>query len=758
VLILVALLPILGFEAYVEYDARHTRQQVVEDEALRLTRLVASGEQQLINGSEQVLDALASTPAVQDDRRPQCSRILANMLRRSPRYSNINVVGLDGLDRCAAIPGTYATSYSDRFWFKEALRTGGFVVGEYLTGRIIGVPMINVAKPFTNTEGQVEGVIVAALNLAWLGEQLKNLPLPLDVGVSISDRNGTILARFPDPQQTMGRPIATAIRFTLEGDKIGLASVTDRDGREVILGYSPPGADPKGLLVVVRLNRVTTFASATQANRTGLLLIIAGATLAVLITLVLGKHLIREPLQRLLTATERWGSGDLAARTGIPADEGEFGRLGRALDRMAERLAGREEELQKLNENLERRVAEEVSAREAMQSQVAHSERMLALGQLAGGIAHDFNNVIQAVQGAAELITCRPEEQERVRSLGRVILQSASRGAAVTRRLLTFSRYSDLRAEPVDAPSLFAETKEILTHTLGAGILVKVEVEGDLPPLIADKAQLQTALVNLATNARDAMNGTGTLTLTAALERIPNNRDPACPVALEAGSYIRLSVSDTGTGMSPDVLARASEPFFTTKAVGQGTGLGLSMAHGFAAQSGGGLHIESTLGSGTVVKLWLPVADNGATPTTRLPEHLPPVASSKEAHPHLLLVDDDPDVKETLAQQIEAEGYVVLTAAGGAEALALLDANQKADLIVTDLSMPGMDGVALIREAQRRRPQLPAILLTGFATDGATTVIGREISGRFTLLQKPISGKALAERAAVLLAGATAAR
>ena len=410
--------------------------------------------------------------------------------------------------------------------------------------------------------------------------------------------------------------------------------------------------------------------------------------------------------------------------------------------------------LARSRDDLERLVAERTQDLEATQLRLAHAQRMESLGQLAGGIAHDFNNILQAVQGGGALIEHRPGNAEAVKRLARMILEAAERGAAVTHRLLAFSRRGELRAEPLDTADLLASTGEILAHTLGTGIEVRVEAAAALPALLADKGQLETVMVNLATNARDAMDGVGTLTLSAVAETLGDGDGLLHRVNLKAGSYLRLSVSDTGTGMDAVTLKRATEPFFTTKPTGQGTGLGLAMASGFAQQSGGALHIESTPGRGTTVRLWLPVAQQQLA--VAAPKHEATVDARAETAARLLVVDDDEIVRALLTEQMKAAGYVVLSAASGASALALLDSGAAVDLMVSDLSMPGMDGMALIKEAQRRNPGLPAILLTGFVTAGVAEIaVGGAISGTFSLLRKPVDGKHLAERVAVLLAGAT---
>lgn len=402
---------------------------------------------------------------------------------------------------------------------------------------------------------------------------------------------------------------------------------------------------------------------------------------------------------------------------------------------------------QEVNARLEQRVRDEMAAREAAQQRAAHAERMHALGQIAGGIAHDFNNVLQAVSGGAALIERRPNDADRVLRNARMVLDAAKRGAAITSRLLAFARRGDLRAEPIDARALLVDMAEVLTHTLGGSVVCKVDAPPDLPPLLADRGQLETVLVNLATNARDAMPSGGTLTLAARAESVESNM--LHPTGLAAGAYVRIVASDTGVGMERSVLARVTEPFFTTKEPGKGTGLGLAMAKGFAEQSGGSLSIESVEGQGTSISLWLPRA-NAETAEAAPLKSAPRVSDAGRTR--VLLVDDDAIVRQVLALSLEDSGYAVLAADSGAAALALLGGNERPDVIVSDLTMPGMDGLELIRTVQERRPGLPAVLLTGYAGDGAALAVGGAISGAFSLLRKPVSGTQLVDRITALLA------
>lgn len=383
----------------------------------------------------------------------------------------------------------------------------------------------------------------------------------------------------------------------------------------------------------------------------------------------------------------------------------------------------------------------------AARARVAHAERMQVLGQLAGGIAHDFNNILQAVQGGATLIAKRADDAESVRRFSRMVLDATERGSSITRRLLAFARRGELRAEPVEPAPLLTALCDVLNHTLGPTVDVDLRLQDNLPPLLADKGQMETVLVNLANNARDAMPDGGKLTLGATVEVVETGA--AQPHDLQPGRYVRLSITDTGCGMDEATLARALEPFFSTKPTGQGTGLGLSMAKGFVEQSGGALSIDSAFGHGTTVHLWLPATSRtDAAPTA--PRLAP--APRHDGGKQILLVDDEAMVRETLAASLADAGYGVHIAADGAAALEILGSEVTVDVLVTDLSMPGIDGLALIRNARRHRPNLPALLLTGYAGHGAQLAVGASLNGAFTLVRKPVTPAQLADRIEALLA------
>jgi len=396
------------------------------------------------------------------------------------------------------------------------------------------------------------------------------------------------------------------------------------------------------------------------------------------------------------------------------------------------------EELERVNAELEQRVEKEVLAREQANAQLAQAEKLAALGELAGGVAHDFNNVLQAVGSSAEVLRKHAEDAQLVRRVARMQADAAQRGVSITRRLLAFARRADLRSEPLDVGELLNGLMDLLGSAFGAGVRIGVEMDGAPPLVLADRGQLETALINLASNSRDAVGGDGEIRIRARHAPVEQARDGLVP-----GDYVRIDVIDNGSGMDAKTLARASEPFFTTKPVGKGTGLGLAMARGFAEQSGGALTIASTPGKGATVSLWLPVAKPGADGTS---EDAPPVTRLKTTR--ILLVDDEPAIVDMLKTCLEDQGFEVAAALGGHEALERLKSGAPFDLVVSNLSMPGVNGLDVIRAARASQPGQAAILLTGHVGDSQALELegklgGGKAGGDLSFLRKPVSGAEL---------------
>jgi PAS domain S-box-containing protein len=336
------------------------------------------------------------------------------------------------------------------------------------------------------------------------------------------------------------------------------------------------------------------------------------------------------------------------------------------------------------------------------------SQKLDAIGQLTGGVAHDFNNLLMAVMGSLELLRKRLPQDPKAHALLDNAMTGAQRGAALTQRMLAFARKQELTVEGVDPIALLVEMRGLLERSIGPSVELRIELDPDVAPVLTDGNQLETALLNLAVNARDAMPGGGVITIEARNETI----GAGAAIGLPPGAYVRLSVTDEGEGMDEQALARATEPFYTTKGVGKGTGLGLPMVHGLAEQSGGRLVLSSRPGEGTRVDIWLPqAAEVRCAPTAG------PVMPSQDRGPHsltILAVDDDELVLNNTAAMLEDMGHRVIVATSADIALARLK-RDRVDLVVTDYAMPRTTGLALAGQIEVLHPGLPIVLATGYA-------------------------------------------
>ena len=424
---------------------------------------------------------------------------------------------------------------------------------------------------------------------------------------------------------------------------------------------------------------------------------------------------------------ERW----LASRGRLVCDaQGDPVRLiGLAIDITDRKRA--ELVLAEANAGLRQEVAEQAKAREAAQARLFQTMKLEALGQLTGGVAHDFNNLLSVIISGISLLR-RNEDPKRRASLLAAMDQAAHRGSDLTRRLLTFARRQALRPEPLDLRAWLEDMRELLARSLRGDITVEIAAPEDLRPVLADPGELELAVLNLAVNARDAMPKGGLLRISAANVELGRPTDPD---GLE-GAFLELSVQDSGTGMVTEVLARAFEPFFSTKEASHGTGLGLAQVYGFARQSGGAARVSSMPGKGTVVTLLLPRA-------AALPEAVAAAGPSDglvspaggKARLRLLLVEDEDDVAALTAEMLRHLGHDVARVESGPSALNALRDGMEADLVLTDVIMPGgQDGLDLARRLVEEWPDLPVLLCSGF---GGTPA--RVAAAGLPLLRKPFT-------------------
>jgi PAS domain S-box-containing protein len=397
------------------------------------------------------------------------------------------------------------------------------------------------------------------------------------------------------------------------------------------------------------------------------------------------------------------------------------------------------------------KITRDITERVQQQRALAQFQKMDAIGQLTGGIAHDFNNLLHVMRNAIDIVERQLRDiAPEVRKYLDMLKRNVERATSLTRRLLAFSRRQVLDPKPLDPNALLIDVTTLLKPVLGEGIAFETVIGAGVWPIVVDANQLETAILNVTLNARDAMSGVGKLTIEISNAFLDANY-AAAHAEVRPGQYVMIAISDTGAGMTPDIVARAFEPFFTTKEVGQGTGLGLSQVYGFIKQSGGHAKIYSEPGQGTTVKLYLPRLPAPDPVQQEQDTHRAPPART-EGHRTILVTEDDEDVSRFTVHVLEELGYRVFTARDAASALRVLEAQPGVDLLFTDIGLPGgINGRQLADEAVRRFPQIKVLFTTGY-TVNAVIHQGRLDPG-VELLIKPFTQNALAEKVMLLLPG-----
>jgi PAS domain S-box-containing protein len=1009
----IALVPAFAIQAYDEYTLRRDREAEVHRNALEQAKLAAVDLDRIFIGVQNLLVAVSKEPNVRAFNTDDCVAYLASLQPEVPYLVSISALDPDGRVWCRQEPPPPDLRFADRSYFQEAMSGKPFVVGEYTLGRVAEKPVLPLAIPMRDDGNQVIGVVAAALDLEWLGEQLRERGYPEGGSITVADRNGVIIAREPLPERFIGSRIPDPFLSLVTAPQAGTIEITSQDGTRRILGYVPVGEAPRNVYVSSGIPSRQAFAAVNAATRRGAILLGIGLLLALATALLAGRVFIKRPVDKLLAAAEAWRRGDLSVRTGLKASRGEIGRIGAEFDSVAEDVQNRsnalqqseerlrlaveatgigiwdldiptqtrrwspefcfiagltgdsqpdgdlfrglihpddrsatetlyrnilhpqdstryeaefriiraadsaerwvlmtgraildsdgralrsigtirditerkqadaalresearlrsladnlpngmvyqvvadtlgsrrflyisegverligvksadvlrdpailyeaileedlprmaaaeanalatmelfsaelrmrsadgrvrwvqlasaprslpdgghvwdgvalditarkaaEQALQAVNETLELRVAErtdelaaanrelvaQIEERETVEATLRQMQRLEAVGQLTSGVAHDFNNLLTVILGNLEFLQRANPEPASARRI-EMMRAAAERGAKLTDQLLAFSRRQRLEPRQIDLNETVSSMSDLLRSTMGGSVRLDVKLEPDLWPALVDPTQIELVILNLAINARDAMKVGGSLTVRTA--NIAVDQQPSRPEEPAPGEYVMISVADTGTGMPPEVLAKAFEPFFTTKEVGKGSGLGLAQVYGFAKQSGGGVRIRTALGEGTRVMVYLPRATSTepalpARSTTEAPDR------SGRANGTVLLVDDDAAVREVTSGLLQDLGYRVLEAGSGGAALQVLTDGAEIDLLLVDFAMPGMNGAEVAREARTRRPSLPILFVTGYADFAALTSIGEQ-----QVIQKPYRGDDLARK------------
>ncbi|MDQ2825291.1 MAG: response regulator [Verrucomicrobiota bacterium] len=479
-----------------------------------------------------------------------------------------------------------------------------------------------------------------------------------------------------------------------------------------------------------------------QLNRESDLLFVSLILFALVLLLLISTFLVRwvrRPLGLIMTSLTHNDREKIAS---LENDNSEFGELARTVRKFFEQ-----------RDNLIREMDERRATEEALrksEGELRHSQKMEAVGRLAGGVAHDFNNLLTAIIGYAELLTNRASKDPLVRQHADLIRKAGEQAATLTRQLLAFSRKQLLQPRVIDLNTLVVDMETLLRRVIGERFDLKTKPEAENGRVKADPNQLEQVILNLGVNARDAMPTGGTLIIRTTNVNLDTKSARQVSNALRPGSYVVLSVTDTGAGMNKETKAQIFEPFFTTKGPGKGTGLGLAMVYGIVRQSGGGISVESELSRGSTFRIYLPVE---TAPLDYVKPAPPPLRSEHDSET-VLVVEDEEIVRELVCDVLEEQGYTVMRAADGQQALEMADAfEDKIDLLITDVIMPHMNGQELAVTLSRARPEMRVLYVSGYSSDDISDhgVLREDVE----LLQKPFSPHMLLERMREILGNGT---
>jgi signal transduction histidine kinase len=766
-LVLVAMLPAMAIQAYNEIAGREMREAEVRDDALRLAQFAAGEMYRIVENARGVLTAVANLPAIRNSDVAGCKVYVTSLQRDFPQYVGIGAIDLTGHPFCANIPIPENTNASDRDFFRTARDTGAFTIGDYIVGRLIARPVLPFGLPFRDASGRIAGVVYASLDLEWLAHHFaENAGSQKNATLLIADRNGTVLIREPNNAGYAGKKLGPEYGSQVFAKEPGTAEITGVDGVKRIIGFVPTGALSKALYIGVGLTETDAFAGINDATRFGFLLIGVGLATGLIVAWLGGRYFISRPIDRLARAAAQWGRGNFAARTGLESGgRSELTELGVTFDTMAEQLLREQQENASLLATLENRVEDrtrvlettnrelrgEMQRREQAEEALRHLQKVEALGQLTGGVAHDFNNILQVILASLDAVQRRLSRGGSITptdggSQIEAAIRSAERAAILTRQLLAFARRQPLAPQTVDLNRLVQGMSELLRRTLGETIQIETVLSGGLWPVSVDVSQLESAIINIAVNARDAMSTGGRLTIETANAFLDEDYAGAHG-EVQPGQYVMLAMTDSGAGMSREVLEQAFDPFFTTKEIGQGTGLGLSQVYGFIKQSGGHVKIYSRPGEGTTVKMYLKrlasLADVLAAPQR---DDAPPSGVNEI----ILVVEDEEMVRETTIAMLSDLGYSIREAANGEAALRILSESDDIHLLFTDIGLPGgLNGRQLADKAHELRPGLRVLYTTGYARNAV--VHHGVLDAGVELLVKPFSYAALATKIRSLL-------
>jgi len=719
--VLLALVPALAIQYASNLERRNDAKVRAQEHLMQLVDELANQQGQVTTSARQMLTTLSFLPELRRGDGPALSRILADLQKEDPWFSNIFALDARG-DLLASAIKRGRLSLGDRKYFREAAETRRFAVGEYVVGRGTGAESLHFALPVLDEHSELKAVLVAAYPLRRYGDLFSRASLPTETSLVVLDHAGTVLYHLSHiapkyaslvgtklPQAQADRVMANAVAGTYWAPR--------RDGQSTLFAFRQIHASDQSMpYLFIQVGRPETqvLGESLKADRRNMFLLLLTGALALLAARTMGNRMIATPIRQLVHASRHIGRGNLFHRPELRAASREVAQLGEELGRTGRALAQREEEQRRTQETL------------------LNSQRLESLGVLTGGIAHDFNNLLAAVLGNLNLAQMRLEPVDPARMALDQAEKAVQKASDLTRQMLAYSGRGHFIVRPLDLNLTVQEMIHLLKVTLSKKTTLALDLAADLPPILADSAQIQQVVLNLVTNASEAIGQEeGSITLRTWAHTFDQTElEHACPPqGLEAGTYAILEVTDTGCGMTQELIERIFDPFFTTKATGHG--LGLSAIHGILKTHHAGIHILSAPGAGTTFRILFPVIQEPV-----------PVSPLEESGPHavfeglVLVADDEPMVLDFAVAALESMGFQVAPAKDGAEAVARFMASpERFRLALLDLTMPRMDGVEAFAELRKVRPDLPVILSSGYDADASAQSL--VALGQVRFLPKP---------------------
>ena len=710
---IIGTLPVILFSAFLINQYADREQQRAERGLIESARGIARSIDFQFAAAEAALLALRDSTLLDTDdvreiekrlRRTAVSTGRHFTLIQSDGQQIINTFQPEGAPLARNDPALWAEVFTDRHT----------VITNVFEGRTSKLLLAGVAVPVIR-----DNAVKFALATGMFSKDFADLTaepgVPDEWIVSIVDRTGRHMIRSHNNEQFAGKPLVPALIEHMRSGSTGTLRTVSLEGIPLIstVQYAPRSKWAAAVGLPVTSLYAPAWNSLRDLTLAGLLVMALATAMAFLVARILDGA-----VGSLTEAATALGKGELATPPQSPVKEvniigSVLAQTSRDLDALTGNLeilvAKRTAELSDANAKL----TAEIKHRQDIEAQVVQMQKIEAIGQLTGGIAHDFNNMLAVVLGSLRLLERRLQRGEaNVQKYIDGAVEGAERAATLTRRLLAFSRQQPLAPKVIDSNKLISGMSEILRRTIPESIQIETVLAGGLWNAFADAPGLENAVINLAANARDAMPSGGKLTIETANSYL-DDAYAFMHADVKAGQYVMIAIADTGVGMPPDLVARAVDPFFTTKPAGEGTGLGLSQVHGFVKQSNGHLKIYSEPGHGTTIKLYLP-RHFGSGETEAETRSRPTAAPTARHGETVLVVEDEQAVRTLTIEMLRELGYVPLEAATAQAALTLLDTHPEIALLLTDVIMPGMNGRQLADEAQKARPGLAVLFTTGY--------------------------------------------